>query len=125
MGGISARKEDLPVETTEQSESRSTELNEYTVEFGSTRAGFTMGPELFDGLPDQACQCPHWGVLLKGEFRVPFTDGRVETVRAGEAYYLPPGHRFEVVEDCEYIEFSPTNQLKETYAIVARNMGAD
>ena len=81
-----------------------------------------MGPELFDGLPDSACSCPHWGVLLKGEFRVPFTDGRVETVRAGDAYYLPPGHRFEVTQDCEYVEFSPTTELRRTYEVVARNM---
>ena len=122
MGSISARKDDLEAEQSEHSESRSTELGEYTVEFGATKAGFSMGPELFAGLPDDACQCPHWGVLLKGEFRVPFTDGRVETVRAGEAYYLAPGHRFEVVADCEYIEFSPTNDLRDTLAIVSRNM---
>lgn len=122
MSDVIARKDDLPAELTKDSESRSTELGEFTVEFGSTRAGFAMGPELFEGLPKNACHCPHWGVLLKGEFRVPFTDGRVETVRAGDAYYLPPGHRFEVTEDCEYIEFSPTTELRRTYEVVARNM---
>jgi hypothetical protein len=74
-----------------------------------------------DDLPLEVTACPHWGVLLKGEFRVPFTDGRVETVRAGDAYHLPPGHRFEVTEDCEYIEFSPTAELRRTYEAVARN----
>ena len=64
-------------------------------------------------------------LLLTGEFRAPMTDGTVITVVAGEAYYLPPGHRFEVVEDCEYVEFSPTKELEDTYAVVARNQGAD
>ena len=84
-----------------------------------------MDAATFRGLPDEACQCPHWGILLKGEFRVPFVDGRVETVRAGEAYYLPPGHRFEVTEDCDYIEFSPTKELNETFAIVAQNTAGE
>jgi hypothetical protein len=119
---ISARKEDLPAEKSGEQESRSVELGEYTVTFDSIPAGFQMGPEVFKGLPDDACQCPHWGILLKGEYRVPFTDGRTETVRAGEVYYLPPGHRFEVVVDAEGIEFSPTDQLRQTYEVVGRNM---
>ena len=83
-----------------------------------------MGPRTFAGLPDESCQCPHWGILLKGVWRVPLTDGRVGTVRAGEAYYLPPGHHFEVVEDSEYIEFSPTAPLRQTYAVVTKNLAA-
>jgi hypothetical protein len=121
MSVISVHPSTLPVEHTELSASRSGELAGYTVDFGSAKAGLVMGPGMFAGLPDQACPCPHWGILLKGEWRIPFTDGRTETVRAGEAYYLPPGHRFEVVQDCEYIEFSPSTELRETYAVVARN----
>lgn len=121
MTSISVRKDDLQAKTTDSSETRSAALGGYHVEFGSISAGFAMGPELFEGLPDNACQCPHWGVLLKGEFRVPFADGRIETVRAGEAYYLPPGHRFEVTQDCEYIEFSPSDELQATFKVVARN----
>lgn len=121
MSRISARKEDLPVETSGDSESRSVELGAYTVTFDTIPAGYTMGPEVFEGLPGNACQCPHWGILLKGEYRVPFTDGRVETIRAGEVYYLPPGHRFECVADAEGIEFSPTRELRETYEVVGRN----
>ena len=125
MSRISVHKDELAADTTEMSESRSTALGDYTVDFGSARAGLTMDAATFRGLPDEACQCPHWGILLKGEFRVPFVDGRVETVRAGEAYYLPPGHRFEVIEDCDYIEFSPTKEMHETYAIVTRNTAGE
>jgi hypothetical protein len=77
------------------------------------------------GSPSSWHRCPHWGVLLQGEFRIPFTEGRVETVRAGDAYYLRPGHRFEVTKDCEYIEFSPTAELRRTYETVARRNTAD
>lgn len=47
--------------------------------------------------------------------------GELGHYTAGEADYLPPGHRFEVVEDCEHIEFSPTKELHEAMAVVARN----
>ena len=121
MDAVSVNRESLPVDRSDQHESRSGELGDYTVDFGSIKAGVVMDAATFAGLPDDACQCPHWGVLLSGEWRVPMSDGSVATVHAGEAYYLPPGHRFEVVSDCEYIEFSPTTELQETYAVVARN----
>jgi hypothetical protein len=114
----------LPLAQSEQNESRAGQLGEYTVDFGKAKAGIVMDASTFAGLPENACPCPHWGVLVSGEFRAPMTDGTVATVKAGQAYYLPPGHRFEVVEDCEYIEFSPTKELENTYAVVARNQGA-
>lgn len=121
---FSVDRDALPVEQSDQHESRAGELGEFTVDFGKAKTGVVMDAEVFAGLPDEACQCPHWGVLLSGEFRAPMSDGTVAIVKAGEAYYLPPGHRFEVVEDCEYIEFSPTKELHETMAVVTRNQGA-
>lgn len=121
MQPISVAPDSLAAERSEQHESRTAELGDYTVDFGTIKAGLVMDASTFAGLPDDACQCPHWGVLLSGEWRVPMGDGAVASVHAGEAYYLPPGHHFEVVADCEYIEFSPTRELHETYAVVARN----
>lgn len=121
---FSVDRDALPLEQSEQHESRAGELGDYTVDFGKAKAGIVMDASTFAGLPGEACPCPHWGVLISGEFRSPMTDGTVVTVKAGHAYYLPPGHRFEVVEDCEYIEFSPTETLQETMAVVARNQGA-
>ena len=48
---ISVRKGDLPVETMGDYESRSSELEEFTVSFESTPAGFAPPRELFKGLP--------------------------------------------------------------------------
>lgn len=121
MERISVRKEDLPAEHSDGVESRSGELGAYTVSFDTYPAGFAVGRKLLAGLPDDACHCPHWGVLLRGELRIPFADGGLATIRAGEAYHLPPGHRFEVVEDAEVVEFSPTGELREVYAVIERN----
>jgi hypothetical protein len=32
---------------------------------------------------------------------------------AGQAFYWAPGHAPEALEDCAYVDFSPTAQLQE------------
>ena len=54
---------------------------------------------LLEGLPNNLCQCPHWGMVIKGSIHVTYTDGAEETVNAGEVYYWPPGHTVRVDED--------------------------
>jgi hypothetical protein len=69
-------------------------------------AGTDMAPTL-KGLPGDACPCPHWGYLLRGAVRVRYTDGRDEVMRAGEMFYLPPGHVPVFEEDTAFVEVSP------------------
>ena len=73
---------------------------------------------VFRGLPDDLCQCPHWGYVIKGRLRVWTTDGASE-VRAGQAFYWPPGHAPEALEDTEFLEISPTDQLRSLYEHLA------
>jgi len=75
-------------------------------------AGADAGP-LLEGLPNDLCQCPHWGAVIKGSIHVTYADGSEETVHAGEVYYWPPGHTVRVDEDYESIEFSPSGQMGE------------
>ena len=46
---------------------------------------------LLKGLPDDRCQCPHWGYVIKGRLTFRFADHE-EVFEAGDAFYLPPGH---------------------------------
>lgn len=46
-------------------------------------------------------------------------------MRAGDVYYIRPGHHVECVEDSEAVDFSPTAQLREVIEVVSRNMGTD
>ena len=71
-------------------EGRYAELGEYTVAFETHKADVDPAP-LFQGLPDDRCPCPHWGVVLSGRiiFRYPDHD---EVFTAGDAYYGAPGH---------------------------------
>jgi hypothetical protein len=45
-----------------------------------------------------------------------------ETFEAGDAYYAPPGHLPLIVAGTELVEFSPTDALNATMAVVMRNM---
>jgi hypothetical protein len=82
-------------------------------------AGTDLGPVL-QGLPDDACPCPHWGYVLKGAIRVTYTDGQEEVLRAGEVFYLPPGHTAVVEDDLAWVEFSPQREHEEVLAHVLR-----
>ncbi len=78
---------------------------------------------LLKGLPDDRCQCPHWGVLFKGKIVVRYADHE-ETIEAGQAFYMSPGHVPEALEDCELVQFSPTGPRREVVAAMAHNAQA-
>lgn len=108
----------------------SMEMDGYVGHFGKL-ADFTVGFEtytadadladMFKGLPDDRCQCPHWGVVLKGKLKYTDEDGDT-IIEAGEAYYVGPGHLPYLYAGTEVIEFSPTAQLQETLAVIEKNM---
>lgn len=66
--------------------------------------------EWFAELPGGACQEAHWGFCLKGAVTMRFADGRTETIAAGQAYYIRPGHNGHVDEDVELVEFTPADR---------------
>ena len=98
------------------------ELGDFTVGFETYTADADLG-ELFKGLPDDRCQCPHWGVVLKGRLKYTTDDGDT-VVEAGEAYYVPPGHLPYLYAGTEVIEFSPTDELQKTLVVIEQNMAA-
>jgi hypothetical protein len=93
-------------------ETRALDAGDITVSFERLKAGFSTTP-LAVGLPGDACQCPHWGVVLKGRIRIT-TDAGDEIAEAGSAYYMAPGHNVTVEEDCELVEFSPVEARRVT-----------
>ena len=99
------------------------ELDGYTVNFVVFREDIDATP-LLKGLPDDRCQSPHWGYVLKGRLTFRFPD-HDEVVEAGDAFYLPPGH-IPVQNDpgSEYVQFSPTEPLREVSETIMRNIQA-
>jgi hypothetical protein len=63
------------------------------------------------------------GYLFKGKIVVRYADHE-ETINAGQAFYMAPGHVPEALEDCELIQFSPTDQMNDTIAVMSRNAQA-
>ena len=118
----SAAKNDVPVAVDVGGyEGRSAEWGDFTVTFETAEPGEPR--ELFKGLPDDKCQCPHWGYLLKGKITIDYGD-REETITAGQAYYLPPGHVPRIDEPTESVEFSPTAELRKTMDHVQAKLAA-
>jgi hypothetical protein len=60
---------------------------------------------LLPGCPDW-CPATHFGYLESGTMGLEFPDGTTQTVRAGETYYVAPGHRPIISEDTVMFEFS-------------------
>ena len=95
----------------------------YTVGFETYTADADLAP-LFEGLPDDRCQAPHWGYVIKGKLKFTFADGHEETYETGDAYYAPPGHTPHLYAGSEVVEFSPTQELAATMEVVGKNMEA-
>ena len=102
-------------------EGRFEQLEGYTVAFESYTEDSDMS-SLFKGLPDDACQAPHWGTVLKGKLTYKYTDGTEDTITSGEAYYARPGHTPVLYAGTEVIEFSPTDELNKTMEVVLKNV---
>ena len=98
------------------------ELEGYTVGFETYTADADLTP-LFAGLPDDKCQCVHWGYVIKGKLTFITASGE-ETFEAGDAYYVGPGHTPILYAGTEVIEFSPTEELGRTMEVVTKNMEA-
>lgn len=109
------------------------EMDGFEGHYGAVE-GYTVGFErygkdddpapLFAGLPDDACQSPHWGVVLEGSLVFRYTDGREDVVEAGEAYFAPPGHLPVFRAGTRVVEFSPTDALAQTMQVVMANLAA-
>jgi hypothetical protein len=108
-------------------------LDGYEGHFESFEGGYTVGFEtytadadltpLFVGLPDDRCQCAHWGYVIKGQL-VFKTENGDETLETGDAYYVGPGHTPVLYAGTEVVEFSPTRELQDTIAVVEKNMAS-
>ena len=84
------------------------DLDGYTVTFTSLLEDIDATPYM-KGLPDDGCQCPHWGSVLKGKMTARYADraDRDEVFEAGGRLLHParphPGaerarHRVRVVQ---------------------------
>jgi hypothetical protein len=96
------------------------DVDGYTVNFVSFNQDIDSTP-LLKGLPGDSCPCPHWGYVIKGRMTFRFPDHE-EVFEAGDAFYLPPGHVQVVEAGTEYLQFSPSEELRVVSETITRNM---
>ena len=93
-------------------EDRHDDLDGYTVNFLTTGQDHDFAPML-SALPGGNCPCAHRGYVFKGLLTFRCGDHE-ETVEAGEAFYMSPGHAPAVQAGTEFVQFSPAEQLAGT-----------
>lgn len=102
---------------------RSEKLDGYSVNFTSFHVDIDATP-LMKGLPDDRCQCPHWGYVVEGKMTFRYAD-REEVYGAGDAFYAPPGHvPIQHAPGTQIVMFSPADELAKTEAVMMKNMQA-
>jgi hypothetical protein len=124
-GGLmsSFDRDDLPVVFESEGVGKACHLAEgpMTLQWESWEAGMDARP-LYRGLPDDRCQCHHYGYVIRGSLRFETADGE-QVLRAGQAYHLAPGHLpLPLEESVEVVEFTDSAELGKTMAAFARNL---
>ena len=116
------RPEDIPVQLDhpEIGWGRALEAGGMMLQREHFKAGADAG-EVFVGLPDDACQSPHWGYVISGNLKTRGAGG-VEDHPAGSLYYLAPGHVPFFEEDTDLVEFSPAEEYAHTMEHAGRRM---
>lgn len=95
--------------------------------WGEMRIGYETYLKDFDdalllkGLPNDRCQCPHWGYLLSGRMTVRYADHE-EIVEAGDVYYMASDHSIAVDAGTVLIEFSPLDEWQELMEVAEQNI---
>ena len=115
------------------SASENVELDGYEGHFENFDGGYTVGFETYtaDADLDAAVRGPArrplpvrpLGLRRQRQGHVQDRDGD-ETFETGDAYYVGPGHTPVLYAGTEVVEFSPTEELQETLAVVEKNMAA-
>jgi mannose-6-phosphate isomerase-like protein (cupin superfamily) len=84
-------------------------------------AGTDFTP-LFKGLPHDMCNSPHWGYMIEGSADLVYADGKTETVKAGEVFYMPAPHTGKTETGAKFVDFSPDEDFTMLMDQIAKNM---
>jgi hypothetical protein len=116
-------KDDLEPMIIGEYQGRQVDAGGIRIAFESMPRQFPPDESPFTGLPNDRCQCDHWGYVFRGSFRVTYLDGDEEIITTGHGYHLRPGHFVQTLEPLELLELSPVEDHDRTMATVAKNVG--
>ena len=76
------------------------------------------------GLPDDRCQCPHWGVVTSGSMSVHYRRPRRDREHRRRLLHAARPRTDLRGRTRQLIMFSPTEELKATNEAIERNLQA-
>ncbi len=65
--------------------------------------GWKWSEHVGAALGQKSCMVEHVGVVVRGKAVAAMDDGRVIEIKAGDVFYIPPGHDSWVVGDEPYV----------------------
>src|ERR1700750_871345 len=80
---------------------------------------------LFIGAPNDQCQAPHMGYVLKGKYGMRIADGVEEVFEAGDAFLIRPGHTPIIFAGCEIVYFTRTEDANRELPVAMANLMKD
>lgn len=113
----------LPIEIAHgELETRYVEMGDMAIRHAKVPAGTDLTPVL-QGLPDDRCPSPHWGIVLEGSIHVQHADGSEETAQADEVYHWPAGHTGRTDEGVVFVEIGPVEPMRQFSEHVKKVLG--
>jgi len=79
---------------------------------------------LLKGLPGDMCTSDHWGYVIDGSLRVIYPDGRQETFKAGEVFYMPAPHTVVIDEHMKMVDFSSDREIQPVMDHITQKLTA-
>ena len=77
---------------------------------------------LFKGGPNDQCQAPHMGYVLKGKYGMRIAEGVEEVFEAGDAFFIGPGHTPIIFAGCEIVYFTRTEEANRELPVAMANL---
>jgi hypothetical protein len=74
-----------------------------TIGRATYQPGWKWSEHVGTALGQRSCQVEHVGMVVSGCATAAMDDGKVVEMRAGDIFYLPPGHDSGVVGDEPYV----------------------
>jgi len=74
-----------------------------TIGRATYQAGWKWSEHVGRGLGKTSCEVEHVGMVVAGCATAAMDDGKVIEMRAGDVFYIPPGHDSWVVGDEPYV----------------------
>jgi len=74
-----------------------------TIGRASYEPGWKWSVHVGQGIGQKSCSVEHIGMVISGRATAAMDDGRVMEMRAGDVFYIAPGHDSWVVGDDPYV----------------------